>query len=48
MWRARCPIAAGFTAYHRHFKAGDHHRSSSGGTTNGAKVKFYALSVVHS
>jgi hypothetical protein len=42
------PIASGFTAYHQYFKAGDYNQSSSSSTTNGAKVKFYSLTVAHS
>lgn len=42
------PIASGFDAYHQYFKAGDYNQSSSGSTTNGAKVKFYSLTVAHS
>lgn len=42
------PIASGFTAYHQYFKAGDYNQSASSSTTNGAKVKFYSLSVSHS
>jgi hypothetical protein len=41
------PIASGFTAYHQYFKAGDYNQSSSSSTSNGAKVKFYALTVAH-
>ncbi|GAA4493257.1 polysaccharide lyase family 7 protein [Actinoallomurus oryzae] len=41
------PIASGFNAYHQYFKAGDYNQSSSNSTTNGAKVKFYALTVAH-
>ena len=41
------PIASGFTAYHQYFKAGDYNQSSSSSTTNGAKVKFYSLTVAH-
>jgi hypothetical protein len=40
-------IASGFTAYHQYFKAGDYNQSSSSSTSNGAKVKFYALTVAH-
>ncbi|MGI5232563.1 polysaccharide lyase family 7 protein [Actinoallomurus sp. CA-142502] len=40
-------IASGFNAYHQYFKAGDYNQSSSSSTTNGAKVKFYALTVSH-
>jgi hypothetical protein len=42
------PIASGFKAYHQYFKAGDYNQSSSSSTSNGAKVKFYALTVSHS
>lgn len=42
------PIASSFDAYHQYFKAGDYNQSASSSTTNGAKVKFYALSVAHS
>jgi len=41
------PIAAGFNAYHQYFKAGDYNQSSSSSTSNGAKVKFYSLTVAH-
>ena len=41
-------IASGFNAYHQYFKAGDYNQSSSSSTSNGAKVKFYALTVAHS
>lgn len=41
------PIASGFDAYHQYFKAGDYNQSSSSSTTNGAKVKFYSLTVAH-
>ncbi|MCO5974071.1 polysaccharide lyase family 7 protein [Actinoallomurus soli] len=40
-------IASGFSAYHQYFKAGDYNQSSSSSTSNGAKVKFYALTVAH-
>jgi hypothetical protein len=40
-------IASGFNAYHQYFKAGDYNQSSSSSTSNGAKVKFYALAVAH-
>ncbi|TVT07737.1 polysaccharide lyase family 7 protein [Amycolatopsis bartoniae] len=42
------PIASGFSAYHQYFKAGDYNQSSSSSTSNGAKVKFYSLTVAHS
>ena len=41
-------IPSSFDAYHQYFKAGDYNQSSSGSTTNGAKVKFYSLTVSHS
>ena len=41
-------IPSSFNAYHQYFKAGDYNQSSSSSTTNGAKVKFYALTVSHS
>jgi len=41
-------IPSAFNAYHQYFKAGDYNQSSSSSTSNGAKVKFYALSVAHS
>jgi hypothetical protein len=41
-------IPSSFDAYHQYFKAGDYNQSSSSSTTNGAKVKFYALTVSHS
>jgi hypothetical protein len=41
-------IPSSFNAYHQYFKAGDYNQSSSSSTTNGAKVKFYALNVSHS
>ncbi|MDN3359406.1 polysaccharide lyase family 7 protein [Actinomadura sp. DC4] len=41
-------IASGFNAYHQYFKAGAYNQSSSSSTSNGAKVKFYALTVAHS
>jgi hypothetical protein len=31
-----------------YFKAGDYNQSASSSTTNGAKVKFYSLTVSHS
>jgi hypothetical protein len=41
-------IPSSFNQYHQYFKAGDYNQSSSSSTSNGAKVKFYALSVSHS
>jgi hypothetical protein len=40
-------IPSSFNAYHQYFKAGSYNQSSSDSTTNGAKVKFYALTIVH-
>ncbi|MEV0136641.1 polysaccharide lyase family 7 protein [Dactylosporangium sp. NPDC050688] len=42
------PIPSSFNQYGMYFKAGSYNQSSSDSTTNGAKVKFYALSVSHS
>jgi hypothetical protein len=41
-------VPSSFNAYHQYFKAGSYNQSSSDSTTNGAKVKFYALTVTHS
>lgn len=41
-------IPSSFNAYHDYFKAGDYNQSSSDSTSNGAKVKFYSLTVAHS
>ncbi len=41
-------IPTSFNAYHQYFKAGDYNQSSSSSTSNGAKVKFYSLTVSHS
>lgn len=41
-------IPSSFDAYNMYFKAGDYNQSASSSTTNGAKVKFYALTVSHS
>jgi hypothetical protein len=41
-------IPSSFNQYHQYFKAGDYNQSSSSSTSNGAKVKFYALTVSHS
>jgi hypothetical protein len=40
-------IPSSFNQYRQYFKAGSYNQSSSSSTTNGAKVKFYQLSVVH-
>ncbi|WP_433203432.1 polysaccharide lyase family 7 protein [Dactylosporangium sp. CS-047395] len=40
-------IPASFNQYGMYFKAGSYNQSSSDSTTNGAKVKFYALTVNH-
>jgi hypothetical protein len=42
------PIASSFDQYHQYFKAGDYNQSASSSTSNGAKVKFYKLTVAHS
>jgi hypothetical protein len=41
-------IPSSFDAYDMYFKAGDYNQSASSSTTNGAKVKFYRLTVSHS
>jgi hypothetical protein len=41
-------IPSSFNAYKQYFKAGSYNQSSSDSTSNGAKVKFYALTVSHS
>ncbi|MFG1603975.1 polysaccharide lyase family 7 protein [Actinoplanes sp. NPDC049265] len=41
-------IPSSFNPYKQYFKAGSYNQSSSESTTNGAKVKFYRLSVSHS
>lgn len=41
-------IPSSFNAYKQYFKAGSYNQSSSDSTTNGAKVKFYRLTVSHS
>ncbi|WP_433617902.1 polysaccharide lyase family 7 protein [Dactylosporangium sp. CA-139114] len=40
-------IPSSFNQYGMYFKAGSYNQSSSESTTNGAKVKFYALTVSH-
>ena len=46
--RSSYSIPSSFNAYKQYFKAGSYNQSSSDSTTNGAKVKFYALTVAHS
>jgi hypothetical protein len=41
-------IPTSFNPYKQYFKAGSYNQSSSDSTTNGAKVKFYTLTVAHS
>jgi hypothetical protein len=41
-------IPSSFNAYKQYFKAGSYNQSSSDSTSNGAKVKFYSLTVAHS
>ena len=45
--RTSYPIAAAFRPYRQYFKAGSYNQSSSESTSNGAKVKFYSLTVRH-
>jgi hypothetical protein len=40
-------IPAKFKKYRQYFKAGSYNQSSSNSSTNGAKVKFYELTVSH-
>ncbi|MEU4426484.1 polysaccharide lyase family 7 protein [Actinoplanes sp. NPDC024001] len=40
-------IPAAFSPYRQYFKAGSYNQSSSESTSNGAKVKFYSLTVRH-
>jgi hypothetical protein len=40
-------IPSSFNPYGMYFKAGSYNQSSSESTTNGAKVKFYALTITH-
>jgi hypothetical protein len=46
--RSSYSIPSSFNAYRQYFKAGDYNQSASSSTSNGAKVKFYALTVKHS
>jgi hypothetical protein len=46
--RTSYSIPSSFNPYKQYFKAGSYNQSSSESTTNGAKVKFYSLSVTHS
>ncbi|HEY0531789.1 MAG TPA: polysaccharide lyase family 7 protein [Actinoplanes sp.] len=41
-------VPSSFNAYKQYFKAGSYNQSSSDSTSNGAKVKFYTLTVAHS
>jgi hypothetical protein len=45
--RSSYSIPSSFNAYRQYFKAGSYNQSSSDSTSNGAKVKFYALTVAH-
>ncbi|MDR7275535.1 polysaccharide lyase family 7 protein [Catenuloplanes atrovinosus] len=45
--RTSYAIPPAFHPYRQYFKAGSYNQSSSESTTNGAKVKFYALTVRH-
>jgi hypothetical protein len=45
--RTSYSIPAAFHPYRQYFKAGSYNQSSSESTTNGAKVKFYRLTVQH-
>jgi hypothetical protein len=40
-------IPSSFNGYRNYFKAGDYNQSASSSTSNGAKVKFYSLTVSH-
>ncbi|WP_305782362.1 polysaccharide lyase family 7 protein [Symbioplanes lichenis] len=46
--RTSYAIPSSFNPYKQYFKAGSYNQSSSESTTNGAKVKFYALTITHS
>ena len=41
-------IPSSFNQYKQYFKAGSYNQSSSNSTSNGAKVKFYSLTISHS
>ena len=45
--RTSYSIPTSFNPYRQYFKAGDYNQSSSDSTSNGAKVKFYALTIQH-
>ncbi|MEU4625142.1 polysaccharide lyase family 7 protein [Actinoplanes sp. NPDC023801] len=45
--RTTYTIPSAFKPYRQYFKAGSYNQSSSESTTNGAKVKFYSLTVEH-
>jgi hypothetical protein len=46
--RTSYSVPSSFNAYKQYFKAGSYNQSSSDSTSNGAKVKFYTLTVAHS
>ena len=46
--RTSYTIPSSFNPYRQYFKAGSYNQSSSESTSNGAKVKFYTLTVSHS
>jgi hypothetical protein len=46
--RTSYSIPSSFNPYQQYFKAGSYNQSSSDSTTNGAKVKFYTLTITHS
>nr|WP_221376984.1 polysaccharide lyase family 7 protein [Actinoplanes polyasparticus] len=45
--RTNYTIPSSFNPYKQYFKAGSYNQSSSESTSNGAKVKFYSLTVSH-
>ena len=45
--RSSYGIPSSFNPYKQYFKAGSYNQSSSDSTSNGAKVKFYSLTVSH-
>jgi hypothetical protein len=45
--RTSYTIPSAFNPYRQYFKAGSYNQSSSESTSNGAKVKFYSLTVSH-
>jgi hypothetical protein len=46
--RTSYSIPSSFNPYKQYFKAGSYNQSSSDSTSNGAKVKFYSLTIAHS